>query len=194
MKKFVCYLVTLAVVQFALAQGSDTTRIFKKFKMDISLGYAVPQSSSAGSSYSGGALFAIEPKFAVADPIAIGLRIEGAAIIHAYNGTDNSNKSNGKAEISGLVTGDYYFSNKSFRPFLGAGAGVFTTANVDSTTSNYNSSTIPTVSQFGFMARAGFEAGHFRLGIEYNFVGNNASYLGLKVGVCIGGGREKRTN
>ena len=117
-----------------------------------------------------------------------------AAIVHEYNNnnSNNSNQSNGKANISYLFTGDYYFSNKNFRPFLGAGAGIFVIANVDSTNYNSNTNSIPTTSQFGFMVRGGFEAGHLRLGIEYNFVGNSASYLGVKVGVCIGGGRKKK--
>jgi outer membrane protein W len=191
MKKLVCYLMALAIAQFSLAQGSDTERMFKKFKVDVSLGYAIPQSSSAGSNFSGGALFAVEPKYAVMDPLAIGLRIEAAAIVNEYN--NNSNQSNGKANVSYLLTGDYYFSDKGFRPFLGAGAGVYVIANVDSNF-NSNANTIPTTTQFGFMARAGFEASHFRLGIEYNFVGSGASYLGLKVGVCIGGGRIKQEN
>ncbi|HEV3413194.1 MAG TPA: hypothetical protein VG101_11980 [Puia sp.] len=87
---------------------------------------------------------------------------------------------------------DYYFTNGGFRPFIGAGAGVYTTAAIDSSTSNSSISSIPSASQFGYMARVGFEVGHLRVGAEYNFVASNASYLGLKIGVCIGGGRKKR--
>jgi len=188
MKKLAGFLVALVIAQCSLAQGSDTGRIFKKFKVDVSLGYAIPQSSSNGASYSGGGLFAIEPKYAVVDQLAIGVRFEGAAIVHEYN-NGYSNQTNGKANVSYLLTGDYYFSNKSFRPFIGAGAGIYTVASVDSSTNSVSS--LPTTSQFGFMIRGGFEAGHFRLGVEYNFVGNSANYLGLKVGACIGGGRKK---
>ena len=199
MKNLCCFLMALAIAQLSLAQGNDTShtqgtdtsRIFKRFKVDVSFGYAIPQNSSAGSNFSGGGLFAIELKYAVIDPLAIGFRVEGAAIVNTYD-NNNSGKTNGKVNLSYLLTGDYYFSNKSFRPFLGAGVGSYVIANVDS--ANYsNSSTIPSTSQFGFMIRGGFEAGHFRLGVEYNFVGSSASYLGLKVGVCIGGGRKKRT-
>lgn len=193
MKKIVCSLLALAIAQFSLAQGSDTGRIFKKFKVDVSIGYAIPQGSSNGSNFNGGGLFVIEPKYALIDPLAIGLRVEAAAIVHEYN-NNNSNLNNGKVNSSYLLTGDYYFSNNSFRPFVGAGAGIFDYASLDSSTFNGYSGPIPTTSQFGFMARAGFEAGHFRLGVEYNFVGNGVSYLGLKVGACIGGGRKKRIN
>ena len=40
------------------------------------------------------------------------------------------------------------------------------------------------------MARTGFEYGHLRMGIEYNFLADKAGYLGIKLGVCIGGGRK----
>jgi hypothetical protein len=56
------------------------------------------------------------------------------------------------------------------------------------------------------MVRVGFELGHFRMGVEYNLIGNSAyqatdyygnpitsisknSYLGIKLGAVIGGGR-----
>jgi hypothetical protein len=40
------------------------------------------------------------------------------------------------------------------------------------------------------MTRAGFEYGHLRLGVEYNFVGDKMGYLGFKIGAVIGGGRK----
>jgi hypothetical protein len=43
------------------------------------------------------------------------------------------------------------------------------------------------------MFRAGFEWGHFRTGLEYNFVGKEGDlkygYLGVKFGAVFGGGR-----
>ena len=198
MKQILCYLVALLIAQYSLAQGTDTGRVFKKFKVDISLGYAVPQGSTAGSNFNGGVIFAIEPKYALIDPLSIGFRFEEAATVHEYSNINSSysSKDNGKATISYLFTGDYYFSNKSFRPFVGAGAGLFTFANFDSTTNisigGSSAGSIPVTSNFGFMMRVGFEAGHFRLGVEYNFVGSGASYLGIKLGACIGGGRKKK--
>jgi hypothetical protein len=40
------------------------------------------------------------------------------------------------------------------------------------------------------MARTGFEYGHLRIGVEYNFVAEKSGYLGLKIGGVIGGGRK----
>jgi len=194
MGKLLVILIATVFVQTCPAQSQDTSsRVFKKFKVDISVGYASPSSSSGssqGSKFNGGALFVIEPKFAVIDPLAIGVRVEAAVIANIYN--NNSNNSNGKANLSYLLTADYYFTKSGFRPFIGAGGGIYSTATIDSNTVNSNSHSVPYTSTFGFMARAGFELGHLRIGAEYNFVSNSASYLGLKIGVCIGGGRKRK--
>lgn len=175
---------------------------FKPFKVDVSLGYALPV---GGTGSKGGVLFAVEPKYAVMQELSLGLRIEGAVTVSGVNlnnGTTNGNAS-AKAAASYLATGDYYFSNNDFRPFLGAGVGVFISAGVQESSSNPN---VASGSQFGGMVRGGFEWKHARFGVEYNLAGNSTvaasspqandgytvqnSYVGIKLGVCIGGGRR----
>lgn len=188
MKKFFTLAAAIIIVQCAGAQkGKSTERIFKKFKTDVSVGYAIPQGSGSQTGTKGGVLFAIEPKYAVLDALSVGLRMEAAV---TANIDVNGKSGSAKANASYLLTSDYYFSDNKFRPFGGAGGGMFTTASVDETTVNNGSATIPTTSKFGFMARGGFEYGHLRLGVEYNFVADKAGYLGIKIGVCIGGGRK----
>jgi hypothetical protein len=59
MKKLITFSFALFVFQFVNAQESETgDRIFKKFKVDVSLGYAMPQ-ESGGSGTKAGALFVI---------------------------------------------------------------------------------------------------------------------------------------
>ncbi len=191
----------LSVKTFAQKKDSDTE--FKPFKVNVSLGYAIP---IGGTGSKAGVLFAIEPKYAVMQELSLGLRLEGAVTLSGVDlnsGTSNSSAS-AKAAASYLVTGDYYFSNNDFRPFLGAGIGIFTTASAQLSSSNPN---LASGSKFGGMIRGGFEYGHGRLGIEYNFVGKTTvppsspgyndgydvknSYIGIKLGVNIGGGRIK---
>jgi outer membrane protein W len=185
MKKFFTLLLTVIIMQSAVAQAE---RVFKKFKTDISLGYAIAQGSGSQTGTKGGVLFAIEPKYAVLDALSVGLRMEAAV---TANVDINGEKGSAKANASYLITGDYYFTDKKFRPFGGVGAGMFTTASVDESTTATTAAEIPTASKFGFMTRAGFEYGHLRIGAEYNFVANKAGYLGIKIGACIGGGRKK---
>lgn len=183
MKKIFALALVLFCMQdsFAQKEASSGTRIFKKFKTDVSLGYAIPQ----GSGTKGGVLFVIEPKYAVMEQLSVGLRMEGAALANV-----DLNGETGKVRVlaSYIATGDYYFNNNKFRPFGGLGGGIFTMASIDIEDTGTE---IPSSSSFGFMARAGFEYGHFRMGVEYNFLKEKAGYLGIKIGACIGGGRLK---
>jgi len=184
MKKIITLAAAIIIMQSVSAQKE---RVFKKFKTDVSLGYAIAQGSGSQTGTKGGVLFAIEPKYAVLDALSVGLRMEAAV---TANIDVNGEKGSAKANASYLLTGDYYFTDKKFRPFGGVGAGMFTTASVDESTTATTSAEIPTASKFGFMARAGFELGHLRMGAEYNFVADKAGYMGIKLGVCIGGGRK----
>jgi outer membrane protein W len=204
MKNVLAIFSFITVFSFSAAAQDD----LKPFKVDVSVGYAIP----GGEGSKGGVLFAIEPKYAVIPNISVGLRME-AAVVARFGGYDengNINDVSVKAAGSYILTGDYYFKdNYSFRPFAGAGLGAFTiaSAEVTSTTGAVSGGT-----KFGGLVRAGFEAGHFRMGVEYNVVpktkfdgydenGNpttgltsNNSYIGIKIGVCIGGGRRSSSN
>ena len=189
MEKRVLILTALFCIFSLSIQAQDEgngDRVFKKFKVDVSVGYAVPQQSQ-GAGRNAGALFAIEPKYAVLDQLSAGIRVEGAAMVNV-----DMEGQTGKAQINAsyLATGDYYFTNTKLRPFLGAGAGIFSYANVNSEDSISSVNDIPLGSKFGFMTRGGFEFGHLRVGVEYNFVPDKSGYLGLKLGVVIGGGRK----
>jgi len=184
-------------------KGQDAVNL-KPFKVDLSIGYAIP----GGEGTKGGIVLAVEPKYAVIPNLAVGLRMEGA-IIAKFSGYDeNGNAMNTKVKAAGsyLATGDYYFTNNyALRPFAGAGAGIFSLAGIEVNSSSEN---ISGGSKFGGMVRGGIEAGHFRLGLEYNIVpkttfegydsnGNyvtgltsDNSYIGIKIGACIGGGRK----
>ena len=186
MRKVSLLLVLLVVGMFVHAQD----RVFKPFKVDIALGYANP---SGGGGARGGVLFAIEPKYALNDNFALGLRFEGAVMVRANidrNGEDVSGEA--KASGSYLATADYYFNTNKFRPFVGLGAGLYQTATAD-VSSNPSQEDVATANKFGFAQRIGFEYGHFRTGIEYNVAGKtgtvNNNYLGVKLGFFIGGGR-----
>jgi outer membrane protein X len=115
-----------------------------------------------------------------------------------------------KAAGSYLLTGDYYFTQNTVRPFAGAGVGIYSLAAASANSSGDISATASASSKFGEMVRAGVEISHFRFGLEYNIVPNTTleevntstgtkttyttknGYLGIKLGICIGGGRIKK--
>jgi opacity protein-like surface antigen len=198
MKKIYLFL-SLTILCFSAIAQSD----LRPFKVDLSVGYAIP----GGSGSKGGVLFVVEPKYAVISNLSVGLRMEGAVVARfsGYDPDGNATDVSVKASGSYLATGDYYFTdNYMFRPFAGAGAGIYRLGSVElnSTGDGVSAST-----KFGGMIRAGVEVSHLRLGVEYNLVpkttfqGYNSNgelttltsqngYIGLKLGVCIGGGRR----
>ena len=193
MKKLNLVILLLCAVAIVNAQT------FKPFKVDISTGYAIP----SGTGAKGGVLFAVEPKYAVMDALSLGLRFEVAVMARGTSDGQGSLSSiDVKASGSYLATGDYYFTSNKVRPFAGAGVGIFSLA---SASGDENTTAVSAASpKFGGMLRGGVELGHFRIGLEYNLVGNtdlkdvnNAtvgtsknSYIGIKLGGVIGGGRK----
>ena len=202
MKNLLAILVLTSVISLS-AKSQES--VFKPFKVDVSLGYAIP----GGDGAKGGILFAVEPKYAVIPNLSVGLRME-AAVMARFSGYDENGEvmeASVKAAASYIATGDYYFMpDKNFRPFTGAGVGIYSVGGVEA---NQTSGEVSAGSKFGGLVRTGFEFSHFRMGFEYNIVpktkfqgydgdGNpttgltsNNSYMGIKIGVCIGGGRRK---
>jgi len=198
------FLIILGLSSILSLSADSQESKFKPFKVDVSLGYAIP----GGEGAKGGILFAVEPKYAVIPMLSVGLRME-AAIVARFNGYDqngNPMDASVKASASYLATGDYYFrANHSFRPFSGGGVGIYSIAGIETTSSTGE---VSAGTKFGGMIRSGFEFSHFRFGFEYNIVpkttftgydgdGNpttgltsDNSYIGIKVGVCIGGGKR----
>ena len=189
MKKII--LTAVAVFGFAFANAQEKG----KFRVGLDLGYAIP---SGG----GGILFAIEPKYNIADNMNVGLRIEGAAMAKEFTG--DGEKFNAKIGTSSsyVATYDYYFPGSSFVPYVGAGAGIYSLSNVSFDIEGVESADLDSKSKFGGLLRAGFELGKFRMGVEYNIVPKSTiqdsnvtaknSYLGIHLGFYLGGGKWKK--
>jgi len=196
--------VGLALVAISTANAQKSEGSYKPFKVDVAFGYAIPQGSGA----KGGVLFAIEPKYAVQPQLSVGLRLEGAVMAHGWVSNDGESLSAKVATSSSyLLTGDYYFSNNTFRPFAGAGLGLYKLASASFDDASSTDVSFASATKFGGMIRAGFEVGHFRLGLEYNLVGKTTEkfddgtsnppsvsskngYLGIKLGFFFGGGKN----
>jgi len=106
------------------------------------------------------------------------------------------------------INGQYYFSNNTFRPFVGVGLGMFTTAAASADISGLGSVSISaSTTLFGFYPRVGFDLGHFNFSIDYNILPaqstqvdlgafgiqtqtTNYTYIGIRLGASIGGGKK----
>ncbi|MBO9199401.1 MULTISPECIES: outer membrane beta-barrel protein [Niastella] len=200
MKKFTLSILLLSAIIGAKAQ---TESPFKPFKVDVSLGYAIP----GGEGAKGGVLFVVEPKYEVIPNLSVGLRMEAAVMARGIvDANGNAAEASVKAAGSYLLTGDYYFTQTTVRPFAGAGLGIFSLASAD-VTSNGSTASVGGGSKFGEMVRAGVELSHFRVGLEYNIIpstkiesvngsgvkttySSKNGYMGIKLGFVIGGGKK----
>ena len=191
MKKI--YILALLITSIGITVHAQE---FKKFKVGLGLGYA----SASGEGASGGILVYLEPAYRINDNILVGLRMESALVTRGYS-EDVGNATFDVAAIgSYTVSGQYYFNTNKFRPFVGAGLGVFSLAAVKVDDGSSTSQTaVKSESKFGFYPRVGFDFGHFNMSIDYNIIPKSEvegagdfknSYLGVRVGFSIGGGRK----
>jgi len=201
MKKCILCLViaVLAINVSVNAQEED------KFRFDFQLGWAVPQQGG------GGLAFNIEPKWNIADNMAVGLRIGGAALIKEIEFSDVEETSEAEVGVNGsyLGTFDYYYTNLdgSFAPFVGGGLGYFAVANIGVDEGDTGEAAgVDASGKFGGMLRTGFDWGKFRLVLDYNLVGRSDlqdfngnvigetqnGYLGITIGFFLGGGKWGR--
>lgn len=184
MKKVFTFAILVALSLGAFSQT------YKPFKVDVGGLYALP----SGDDYKAGAGFYLEPKYNITDNLSAGLKMEWAVIgASDIAGMDVSISAIGTYQL----TADYYFGTNKVRPFVGAGAGIYTlgTAEVSSAETSF-SEDVDFGNKFGFSPRAGLLLGHFRLGLEYNVITGiedgmqSKNYLALKVGFEIGGGKK----
>ena len=184
MKKLLLLSAFITLSYLVQAQSTE----YHAFKVDIGLGYAIP-SSGSGNGVKAGAVFAIEPHYRLTNELAIGLRIEGAVLGYQPNPADNSSYSF-SALSSYAFTGEYYLMNGGFRPFIGAGVGLFKEQYGVGNNQTGNYFVANGATNVGFFPRVGFEAGHFRLSATYNIVGNSNSYAAFTIGAFFGGGKK----
>lgn len=198
-KKLIVFLVGLfafANTLFAQEEG--------KFRVGMDLGYTVP--SSGG----GGLLYYLEPKYNIQDNLNVGIRIGGAAMVRDLEYYSTTEEISGKVSANGSIalTADYYFNTpgKNFAPFVGGGLGYMSFAAIEfdsAVDEDDYAGTFDADNAFAPFLRAGFEAGKFRLSLDYNFVPRSEivniqgavigetgnSYLGIALGFYVGGGK-----
>ena len=169
--------------------AKESSRIYRRFKFDLSSGFAIPQ-DTPNPGFEFGILLAMEPKFALTDQLNLGLRLE--TTLMSQNIREHGGGFSGDPINMGgyLITLDYYLTLTDFRPFFGVGSGLSSIEIIN------DSNEYLTEDTFDLMFRTGFELKPIRMGIEYNINGHTKSfpwnnYLSLKAGLFFGGKRLK---
>lgn len=179
----------LAIILLALGvSATGYAQDYKPFQLYFGLGYAAPAEGG------GGVLFKLEPAYRVSDQIAVGLRVESAVMGKGLEDVGTGTESNASAVVSYTVNGRYYLGSSSFRPYVGAGFGIYTFGNVSYDGGGGVDETIKLGSKFGFYPRVGFDAGHFNVNLDYNIVSNEGdvknNYIGVSLGFFLFGGKK----
>lgn len=148
----------------------------------IGLGFAVP----GDDGISGGLTLRTEPRYNLNDQVSISLRFQLAVLGSAV---DTSS-----VDIDALtnlsVFGDYYFNNnENKRAFAGLGIGTFSGAGLEVDSNTSIPTEVDTNRSLGVTPRVGFELGILRITTDYSytFSSNVPNYLGLNLGLTIGG-------
>ena len=175
MKKFFLLTTLWCCILSAHAQKFAGT-----FKADINAGYAIP---TEGFGVKSGGMCVVEPHYYITDNFVAGLRLEGAFLGYQAQSDDELFSFFG----STILTGDFYLSKSTIKPFLGVGAGLYTRHYIYE---DYSGDSLYTSGygaiKLGFMGRAGFEIGHVRFTGSYNVVAANFSYAAFTIGYVIG--------
>ncbi len=194
-------IILLALLTLAVAHSYSQEK--GKFRLGLDLGY-VPASGGVGG------LLSLEPKFNIKDNMNVGLRFGITGIVKDIQESSITTTAKVSANSSFTGTYDYYFhkSGSDFVPYIGAGVGYYSLANVEVDDSTSSEDINPAVTgEMGALVRAGFEWGKFRMGVEYNLVPDSDlenlngdkvgtaknAYLGIHVGFFVGGGKWGRS-
>jgi len=205
MRKLILSLLVIAIAFTTSAQEKG------KIRVGFDAGLALP---SAGAGFNGD----LDIRYNIMDNVNVGLKFNGGFMFKDIYFDEVANTASITTSIisSTLLTSDYYFNDgtKSFAPFLGGGLGLYKVFNLGMTVSGSETPTPPTsttnilpASKFGGLLRGGFEAGHFRMALEYYLIPSSSlydittttysgitknSFLNLTLGFYLGGGKWRK--
>lgn len=185
-------IILLLLVSFTI-QAQD----FRKVKVTVGFGYTSPKSNYNSSNGEIQNLIFLEPAYRINKRLLVAIRLEHVGSVLLSNGLSISSYG---------INGQYYFSDKIFRPFAGIGISQYHPI-LTGGFYGYNSRLEETV--LGFYPRLGFDYGHLSLMVEMNITNSSSAiisspstqtpatqgllssnYFSIKIGVSIGGGRK----
>jgi len=155
----------------------------------LSSGFAMP---SGGFGF----VYDLHVGYNLRDQMTVGARLGQAVMLSV---SDDGASASANTNILGTFTAFLNPGGGGFAPFAGVGAGIYMLGAVDAGTEGGGFSAD---NLFGGLLTVGFEAGWFRLALEYNLLPSSTpsiavgevsdrqnSYFGITLGFVIGGGR-----
>lgn len=182
-------IILLSIMCFSL----NAQMLYKAVKLDVGISMGEVSTHHAGfiSPY-------IELKYNIDNHFTLGGRVEYmpfsktdySFLNNTYDLLYATNINSDGYIGSLLITGDYNFTTRNLRPFIGAGVGSYY-AYINE--KNVFRNDEENIFAPGAMFRGGFSISHFRFAVEYNLLPNNKidiNYISFKFGVELGGGKK----
>jgi outer membrane protein W len=199
----------LALAALALVAATPAFALSENYQpIRVDTGITFLSGSADIAEYGIGA--SVEPKLNVTDHFAVGLRLEGAALVPESVSVGPDNVSMGVRAVSAyLAKADYYLTTSSVRPFVGLGAGLYRIGGVTQSVSGTSVvQQAEAFSGFGVAPQVGINFGGFRLAATYHLITGGdrvvvtqavgaapvrqnmpTSYIALELGGTFGGER-----
>jgi len=164
---------------------------YKPFRVDLGFGvcFTLPETTSYGRVLNTlGIMLYLEPKYAIIPQLSVGFKSEANVIWRNFY---FKNYMVMQGINSYQITADYHLMQKTLRPFVGVGLGIYRIEVEPKKIIVENSK-----DNFGVMFRTGFDIIHFRLMLAYNLAGkdklkNNADFVSVTICTYFGGGKKK---
>lgn len=165
-----------------------------------------------------GLFIKVEPKVKISESSFVGVRFgvtlnpqifENKERLTFYIDDESDNAAISIVPTFDYYLDDFYLKGRNFHPYLGLGFGYHLLSDIDVSRIaivNFSEDVfeVRVNNRIGFLLRGGFEMGKLRFGLEYSLIPKGDikipdgqiigtvenSYLGLSIGVVIGGGKS----
>lgn len=157
-----------ALVLAAATPAFAASESYQPIRVDV--GFNLLYGAADVGEYGVGA--SIEPKYNLTDRLAVGARLEGAALVPESVSMGGESVSMGARAISAyLAKAEYFLTTSSVRPFVGIGAGLYRIGGGSQTVGTGGVvQQAEAFSGFGLAPQLGINFGAFRLAGTYHLI------------------------
>lgn len=196
-------ILTAVVLIFACSTLMAQSKMYQPVRVDVTLSAPLPMGGTGGYGIGG----CIDAKYNLLDQLAVGLRIEGAAMMGGSIADTGKIDIGVTAVTAYLVKGEYYFTKGSnVRPFGGLALGLYSFGSESVATSSTSAGVaIQEGTLFGVAPQLGINLGAFRIDAMYHIIMGESqvnfsygatkkitrNFLEIELGFGIGGGLKK---
>ncbi|MEH0158329.1 outer membrane beta-barrel protein [Limibacter armeniacum] len=190
-------IITLLAVNDTQAQYRRRHKSDNKFKVGLAGLYALSTDKGLGGD---GVGFYVHPQYNVNEQFSVGLQagviLSSAEELQVEDLPEGAIEPSDPTIIPVLLTGEFYFSDRVVRPFIGLGVGMYkmsaVTYKFDDNFSSIDSFESEPINNYGLAPKLGLQMGPVDLSVAYHMTGEGiADFATFNLGFTIGGGKRR---